>query len=90
MRDNAAGVANIHWIAFTGILTKQIAQALESNKVYSCLVAMGAITNKALVPLEKTGKYKSLFLKWSRNWLRKADWTAEQIKTAYDIISDGS
>ncbi|MDN2614004.1 hypothetical protein OB912_02480 [Enterobacter kobei] len=58
MRDNAAGVAGIFIGLLSGILTKQIAQALESNKVYGCLVAMGAITNKALVPLEKTGKYK--------------------------------
>ncbi len=53
MRDNAAGVAGIFIGLLSGILTKQIAQALESNKVYGCLVAMGAITNKALVPLEK-------------------------------------
>lgn len=58
MRDNAAGVAGIFIGLLSGILTKQIAQALESNKVYGCFVAMGAITNKALVPLEKTGKYK--------------------------------
>ncbi|MBW4200177.1 hypothetical protein JW319_02175 [Enterobacter cloacae subsp. cloacae] len=58
MRDNAAGVAGIFIGLLSGILTRKIAQALESNKVYGCLVAMGAITNKALVPLEKTGKYK--------------------------------
>ncbi|MBU9821823.1 hypothetical protein J1782_18155 [Rahnella sp. BCC 1045] len=58
MRDNAAGVAGILIGLLSGILTRKITQALESNKIYGCLVAMGAITNKALVPLEKTGKYK--------------------------------
>lgn len=58
MRDNAAGVAGIFIGLLSGILTRNISNALESNKVYSCLVAMGAMTNKALVPLEKTGKYK--------------------------------
>ncbi|QBM22766.1 hypothetical protein E1B03_10060 [Citrobacter arsenatis] len=58
MRDNAAGVAGIFIGLLSGILTRKIVQALESNKVYGCLVAMGAMTNKALVPLEKTGKYK--------------------------------
>lgn len=58
MRDNAAGVVGIFIGLISGILTRKIAQALESNKVYGCLVAMGAMTNKALVPLEKTGKYK--------------------------------
>lgn len=58
MRDNAGGVAGILIGLLSGILTRKITQALESNKVYGCLVAMGAITNKALVPLEKTGKYK--------------------------------
>jgi len=58
MRDNAAGVAGIFIGLLSGILTRKITQSLESNIVYSCLVAMGAITNKALVPLEKTGKYK--------------------------------
>ncbi|EFH3552816.1 hypothetical protein D3K17_12510 [Escherichia coli] len=59
MRDNAAGVAGILIGLLSGILTRKITQALESNKVYGCLVAMGAMTNKALVPLEKTGKYKN-------------------------------
>jgi len=58
MRDNAAGVVGIFIGLLSGIVTRKIARALESNKVYGCLVAMGAITNKAVVPLEKTGKYK--------------------------------
>lgn len=58
MRDNAAGVVGILIGLISGNLTRKITQALESNKVYSCLVAMGAMTNKALVPLEKTGTYK--------------------------------
>lgn len=58
MRDNAAGVAGILIGLLSGILTRNIVQALETNKVYGCLVAIGALTNKALVPLEKTGKYK--------------------------------
>lgn len=58
MRDNAAGVVGILIGLLSGILTRKVTQALESNKVYSCLVAMGAMTNKALVPLEKTGTYK--------------------------------
>ncbi|MCU6670391.1 hypothetical protein M8013_16755 [Enterobacteriaceae bacterium H4N4] len=58
MRDNAAGVAGIFIGLLSGILTRKITQALESNKVYGCLVAMGAMTDRALVPLEKTGKYK--------------------------------
>ena len=58
MRDNAAGVAAIFIGLLSGILTRKITQALESNKVYGCLVAMGAMTDRALVPLEKTGKYK--------------------------------
>lgn len=58
MRDNAAGVMGILIGLLSGILTRKIVQALESNKVFSCLVAMGAMTNKAMVPLEKTGRYK--------------------------------
>ncbi|MHA7848458.1 T6SS effector BTH_I2691 family protein [Serratia sp. D1N4] len=57
-RNNAAGVAGIFIGLLSGILTRKITQALESNQVYGCLVAMGALTNKALVPLEKTGTYR--------------------------------
>lgn len=58
MRDNAAGVAGIFIGLLSGVLTRKISQALESNKVYGCLVAIGAMTNKALVSFEKKGKYK--------------------------------
>lgn len=58
MRDDAAGVAGIFIGLLSGVLTRKIAQALESKQIFSCLVAMGAITNKALIPLEKTGSYK--------------------------------
>lgn len=73
MRDNAAGVTGILMGLLSGILTRKIAQALESNKVYGCLVAMGAITNKALVPLEKTGKYKD-FVSEVVTQLAKESW----------------
>ncbi len=58
MRDSAAGVAGIFIGLLSGVLTRKITLALEGNTVYGCLVAMGALTNKALVPLEKTGRYK--------------------------------
>lgn len=57
-RNNAAGVAAVFIGLLSGTLTRKITQALESNQIFGCLVAMGAITNKALVPLEKTGTYK--------------------------------
>ena len=56
--EGAAGAVSIFIGMLTGIVARKITQAMESKQVFACLVAMGALTNKAYVTIEKTGTYK--------------------------------
>jgi len=58
LRDGAAGVVSVFVGMLSGIVARKIIQAMESKQVFACLVAMGALTNRAYVTLEKTGTYK--------------------------------
>jgi hypothetical protein len=58
MQANAAGVVGIYIGLLAGVLSKVVNRALDSDCVFTCLVATGALTRKAFIPLERKATYK--------------------------------
>ncbi|NMP26615.1 hypothetical protein GW590_07040 [Rahnella sp. SAP-1] len=57
-REGALGAVSTAVGMLSGVVTRLVIHSMESKQVFACLVAMGVLTNKAYVTLEKTGTYK--------------------------------